>query len=212
VRVIRATSLFVCLLALAASPLRASAQLVTTDAGGAVLAPGDVVRMAVWGKPEFSGDFLVAANGTITHPLLRDVTVAGVPIPQVEQRVRTFLGRYVADPAFVLTPLIHVFVGGEVRTPGNYMTAPGTTLNQTLVLAGGWTADSQLDRVRLIRNGSESNVDLTVDQGREGAVAIHSGDQVLVGKARHTFRDVVAPTLTFIGAMAGIANLIVTRR
>src|SRR5215218_6153155 len=35
------------------------------------LSPGDSVRITVWRKPEFSGDFIVAPDGTISHPLYR---------------------------------------------------------------------------------------------------------------------------------------------
>src|SRR5690349_4287754 len=34
-----------------------------------VLAPGDSVRVVVWRKPELSGDFIIAPDGSITHPL-----------------------------------------------------------------------------------------------------------------------------------------------
>ena len=44
-----------------------------------VLTPGDSVRIVVWRKPEFSGDYVVAARRTITHPLFRAVKVAGLP-------------------------------------------------------------------------------------------------------------------------------------
>ena len=46
----------------------ASAQ---TSSSSQNLNPGDQVRIVVWRKAEFSGDFAVAANGTIAHPLYR---------------------------------------------------------------------------------------------------------------------------------------------
>src|SRR4051812_5763503 len=69
------------LAALALAPLvlflsvPASAQEPRTSAAQAVLTPGDSVRIEVWRKPEFSGDFVVAPDGTITHPLFRSVRV-----------------------------------------------------------------------------------------------------------------------------------------
>lgn len=188
------------------------AQSAAPDTSSVVLVPGDVLRIAVWGKAEFSGDFVLAPNGTITHPLLREIRVAGVPIPLVEQRIRAFLSRYVAEPAFVITPLLHVFVGGEVKNPGNYLAPPGTTIDQAMVLAGGWTTDSQLERVLLVRERAESTLDLRADQGRQGITAVHSGDQILVGQRHHAFRDVIAPTLMFLGFLTGVANLLVSAR
>src|ERR1700736_1850648 len=51
----------------------------------ATLSPGDVVRIVVWRKPEFSGDFVVAPDSSITHPLYREVKVVGVPLHVVEE-------------------------------------------------------------------------------------------------------------------------------
>src|SRR3954464_11599814 len=83
----------------------------------AVLTPGDSVRIEVWRKPEFSGDFVVAPDGTITHPLFRSVRVAGLPFATAEANLRTFLGQYEENPQFVMEPLIRVAVSGEVPRP-----------------------------------------------------------------------------------------------
>src|SRR4051812_21311269 len=63
-----------------------------------MLSPGDSVRITVWRKPEFSGDFIIAPDGTISHPLYRSVRVAGVPIATAEVNLRTFLARFEQDP------------------------------------------------------------------------------------------------------------------
>src|SRR5690349_15091686 len=91
------------LLALAAlggsAPLRAQ----TTQAPGSqtMLSPGDSVRIAVWRKPEMSGDFVIAPNGTITHPLFRDIKVAGMPLAAAEANVRQYLSQFEQNPQFV---------------------------------------------------------------------------------------------------------------
>src|SRR5215204_2724510 len=63
------------------------------------LSPGDSVRITVWRKPEFSGDFVVAPDGTITHPLFRSVRVAGLPFATAAANLRTFLGQYEESPS-----------------------------------------------------------------------------------------------------------------
>jgi protein involved in polysaccharide export with SLBB domain len=67
------------LLATLAAVVPARAQENRPSSDQAVLSPGDSVRIVVWRKPEFSGDFVVAPNGTITHPLFRAVQVGGIP-------------------------------------------------------------------------------------------------------------------------------------
>src|SRR4051812_15189440 len=77
------------------------AQSPTPNTEPVILAPGDSVRVVVWRKPEMSGDFIVAPDGSITHPLYRSVRVGGVPFATAEANVRTFLARFEQDPQFV---------------------------------------------------------------------------------------------------------------
>src|SRR6478609_11381806 len=82
-----------------------------------VLTPGDSIRIMVWRKPEFSGDYVVAPDGTITHPLFRTVKVAGLPFAKAEANLRTFLSQFEDNPQFVMEPLIRLAVSGEVTKP-----------------------------------------------------------------------------------------------
>ena len=61
-----------------------------SGAAQSVLTPGDSVRIVVWRKPEFSGDFVIAPDGTITHPLFRAYG-GGVPFATAEANLGTFL-------------------------------------------------------------------------------------------------------------------------
>src|SRR6476619_1595928 len=139
------------------------ASTVSAQSSAAVdgLNPGDQVRIAVWRNPELSGDFTVAANGTLTHPLYREIQVTGIPLSAVEDRLRTFLTRYTTNPQFVLQPLVKVIVSGEVRTPNLLSVPPETTVAQALILAGGPTNNARLDHIRLFRQGQEIAVDLS---------------------------------------------------
>jgi protein involved in polysaccharide export with SLBB domain len=109
----------VALLAVVALATPASAQTSPT-ASAYMLAPGDSVRVVVWRRPDFSGDFVVAPNGTITHPLYRSVTVGGVPFATAEANLRRFLSRFEENPEFVMEPLVRVSVSGEVDRPQVY--------------------------------------------------------------------------------------------
>jgi protein involved in polysaccharide export with SLBB domain len=182
------------------------------DSGQTSLSPGDVIRIAVWRRPELSGDYIVGPDGTITHPLYHEIKVARVPLPEVESRVRTFLGRYESDPAFVVSPLLRVFVGGEVRLPGLYPLPPGTTISQALLSAGGMTDQAELQSVRLLRSGGERILDLANPGAAEAALPVHSGDQIVVTRHRSFFRDVLAPTSSVIAAGAALVSIVVTLR
>jgi polysaccharide export outer membrane protein len=184
----------------------------TSDAGASLagLNPGDQVRIAVWRNPEFSGDFIIAPNGTISHPLYREIQVVGVPLPTVEDRLRVFLTKYIANPQFVIQPLMKIIVGGEVRSPNVYSVPPETTIAQAIALAGGPTERGNAQKLRVIRDGQEIVVDLTKADSDVARLQIRSGDQILMPRRSARFRDYVVPILSGAAALAAIVNIFVT--
>jgi polysaccharide export outer membrane protein len=177
--------------------------------GDPVLRPGDALRVTVWRKPEFSGDFTVLTDGALAHPLLRVVRVAGTPMPTVEANIRAFLTRFETDPGFVVQPLYRIMVGGEVRNPSVYQLPPSATLAEAVAVAGGVTDRGKLQSVRLQRTGSVAVLDLT--DANPAALAntpIRSGDQLYVARRASIFRDYIAPAGSIAAALAAIANII----
>lgn len=172
------------------------------------LGPGDVVRIIVWRQPDLSGDFVVATDGTLSHPLYRAVKVAGIPFPIVEERVHAFLEQYTTNPQFVVEPLLRVAVGGEVIRPNVYTLDPETSIAQALTLAGGPTEQGRRDRVLLIREHRVITVDLTHPEHGGMQMKVQSGDQLFVESQRQIFRDYVAPVISMAGAVAWILTAV----
>lgn len=69
-----------------------------------------------------------------------------------------------------------VFVTGQVRNPGAYSIAEGTTVLQALALAGGATEQASLGRLRILRlvNGKQTNVKVSL------TAVVRAGDTVIV--------------------------------
>jgi protein involved in polysaccharide export with SLBB domain len=189
-----------------------AAQGAHTDPDTPVLRPGDSVRIAVYQSAELTQQFQVAANGAPADPLYQEIIVAGVPIPVVEDRVRTFLSRFEARPRFVVLPKFRVALGGEIRSPGVYFFPPGTTIAQAVTEAGGVTESGRLNRVHLIREGKLVVADLAELQPGTGQTPIHSGDQILVQRGHRVsfIRDIVVPVASVSAAIFGIIRI--TRR
>ncbi len=180
--------------------------------GAVLLRPGDAVRITVWRKPELTGEFVVAADGSLTHPLYRTVRVTGVPLSAIEQRVQSFLARFEENPQFVVEPLLRVAVGGEVARPNLYNLRPETSIAQAVALAGGATERGRADQVHLFRDGTRRVLDLTNPNSDEGRQPIRSGDEIIVARRRAVFREVVAPVMTVIGAIAAITNVVLRNK
>lgn len=172
------------------------------------LAPGDVVEVTVWQRPELSGEFVVAADGTLFHPLFRQVRVTDVPVDQVRGRLDSFLRTLEANPQFVVQPLHRVSILGAVGQPDIYNLRPGTTVAEAIAGAGGISEDGKADEVRLIRPGSTSRLDLEEPSSQDANTLVRSGDQIMVEQGGEgVFRRVFLPLIQIIGPIASIVNI-----
>jgi polysaccharide export outer membrane protein len=177
------------------------------------LSSGDSVRITVWRKPEFSGDFIVGPDGSITHPLYRTVRVGGVPFATAESNLRTFLARFEQDPQFVVEPLVRIAVSGEVGRPQVFAVRPETSIADAVAQAGGPNQFGKRDRVRVLRreaNGGQRELYVNLLDPTDGSatVRVHSGDQIVVERKRSFFREVFLPGLSVVGSAASIYLLI----
>lgn len=208
----RSLTLSLVLAALAAPPAL-TAQAPARSATPSTLEPGDTVRIMVWRRPEFSGDFVIGQDGTITHPLYRAIKVGGVPIPQAEDNIRRFLGQYDQNPQFVMEPLISVAVSGEVSRPAVFAVQPKTSIAEAVARAGGTTQFGKRDKVRIFRSeggGSRDELygNLMDPTDPVAQSPVHSGDQIIVDRKTSFFKDILVPTLGVLGSIASIALLI----
>jgi polysaccharide biosynthesis/export protein len=181
----------------------------TSAAPSAVLSPGDSVRIVVWRSPELSGDFVVAPDGSITHPLYRTVKVAGLPMSTVEANLARYLSSFQQNPQFVVEPLIRVAVSGEVPRPAVFALRPETTVAEAVARAGGLTQFGRRDKVRLIRtqpNGSQREVyvDLKNPADPIGSGPVRSGDLILVDRKKNILREIVLPVVGLAGSLASL--------
>lgn len=185
------------LLALCAAP--AAAQ----DTTAAVRA-SDAIRLSVWRQAEFTGEFPIAPDGTILHPLLSEVRVVGRTREQVREQIRQVLLRYENDPQFVFDYLYRVGVTGEVRLPNLYSLPPETTIGQAVAAAGGVAEFGRLDQVRLMRGGREVLLDLRNPSPEVAEMRIRSGDQIRVTRRGASWRDYVGLAAGLVAAVASV--------
>jgi len=195
-------------LALGTSPL--PAQVGTSEPSqNVILRPGDAVRLSVWRQPELSGEFIVLADGRLAHPLLQAVRVTDVRFLEAMGRMRSVLGRYDAEPQFVMEPLIRVILGGEVQRPDRYMLPPETDVAQAVAVAGGLTQLGRREQVRLFRGNEEFVFDLGLLSSGAQNTLVQSGDQILVDRRSTVFRDYVAPLVGVLGGIASVISVII---
>lgn len=173
------------------------------------LRPGDILHIEVWRQPEYSGEFRIGADGTLVHPLYREVQLAGLSEGEARERVSAFLGSYLQGARLVVEPLYGISVAGEVRNPNVYYSRRGTTIAEVIATAGGPTTRARLDEVLLTRAGVEYRLGLGEELTTFGSVPVVSGDQILVEERSQfsVWRDIVAPVGTLASLVVAIIRI-----
>lgn len=173
------------------------------------LRPGDHLRITVLGDDkELSGDFEIAPDSTLRHPLYNQVKVAGIPVSMLKERMASFLRNYQKDPQLDVEPLYKVSVGGEVRTPNIYLLPPQTTIAEAVVRAGGQTDQGNAELVTVLRDGRKLLFKLGEASGSPQASTIQSGDQISVAPRRNALNRISGIT-PILGVTASVLSAIV---
>lgn len=120
------------------------------------LGPSDLVTVAVYRAPEFSGDYRIDAAGKIMMPLLGLIDVQGMTTTELAGDLRQRLsGSYYVSPdvSVVLkeSNSQRIIVDGAVGNPGQYPIIMRTTLMEAVARAGGVGPNSNLRRVVVFR-------------------------------------------------------------
>jgi polysaccharide export outer membrane protein len=196
---VRTTILFYALLALGARSAAAQSPPELR------LRPGDALRVMVKNEPDMSGEFPVAADGTVMLPIIGIARAADKSVTMLWSELEARYARELTEPEVQLTPLVRVSVLGEVRTPGLFLVDPTHIVRDVIAMAGGLTPSANRRRVRITRDGME-----TVTEYGAGVPALEaglrSGDEIFVDR-----RSWLGENLgIFIGAAASVAVAAVT--
>ena len=135
-----------CAIALQASPVRA------TEATAYRVAPGDRIGITVFGQADMSGETMIDATHSIAVPLVGSISVRGLTLKEIEQRVaKSLADGYLQNPvvSVKLTEPRPIYVVGDVRTAGVYPYRHGVSVLGAVALAGGFTVPEEQARAAL---------------------------------------------------------------
>lgn len=142
------------------------------NSGNAIykIGPSDLLAIKVFQADELSGEVRVNQAGSITLPLIGNITVAGLTQVQAEQRLAQLLGaNYLQNPQVSVFIKEHtnqrVTLEGEVRSSGVYPLNGKVTLLQSIALAGGLGEQADTEAVAVFRKLGSGNRVYYVDLG-----------------------------------------------
>jgi polysaccharide export outer membrane protein len=153
--------------------------------------PGDLVRVSVWREPELDRQALVQPDGTISFPLVGQVTAAGRTPAAVQADIVGRIEQYIPEPVVTVELLEargnKVYVIGEVTRPGEYQLGRPITAVQAISLAGGFTPFAGRGRIQILRRGTGGDASIPFDydavadgKNLAGNIELLPGDTVIV--------------------------------
>ncbi|MEJ1931929.1 polysaccharide biosynthesis/export family protein [Nostoc sp. NIES-2111] len=120
------------------------------------LAPGDKLRVTVFGEDKLTGDFDVDFNGDISLPLVGTVKVAGLSKKEAEALLtRRFRSEALNKPSVTVEIISFrpFYIFGEVGSPGRFPYTDRMTIVTALAVAGGPSFRASKSTVYIQRGG-----------------------------------------------------------
>ncbi len=164
------------------------------DAQPYVIGALDVLSVKVWGQQNLTSMYAVAADGTISMPLIGDLTADGL----TREQLRDAISRKLAECCFNNDPEVDVqvekinskryFVYGGVGRAGEYPLIRPTTIMDALSEVGGFRDFANTKKIRIQRtlpSGQTTELKFNykeVSNGKnmEQNILILNGDRIFV--------------------------------
>jgi polysaccharide export outer membrane protein len=117
---------------------------------------GDILDLRLLLNPELNEEVTVRPDGHISTTVAGDVVAAGRTIPELDASLRGDYAHDLQNPRISVVVKsfapTRVYVGGEVATPGEFITVgPTLTVSQAIARAGGLKLSSSDPNVFIIR-------------------------------------------------------------
>lgn len=160
------------------------------------LGVGDRLRVDYLLTPELSQEAVVEPDGFVGLRLAGRLPAQGLTASALQQAVAEASARRLRQPivslALIEARAARIVVGGAVQRPGVYPLSARVSVMEAVMLAGGFSAESRMDQVVVIRQRPAAPAMLrTVDLRRFAAtgdpddgVALASEDLIFVPRSR----------------------------
>ena len=145
------------------------------------LGTGDQVRITVFGQADLSGEFEVDGSGSISLPLIGQVSAIDQTTPSLEQTITTRLADGFLREPRVSAEVINYrpfYILGEVGAPGEYPYTSGISVLNAVASAGGFTyrANKKVVYIKSSESPSEVGYQLNLQ------VLVQPGDTIRIGE------------------------------
>lgn len=118
------------------------------------LSTDDEISITVFDEPDLSiKKVKIGTNGSISMPLIGQISVKGLTLAEIEQQViKMLLDGYLKKPnvTVTITEYRPFYINGEVKKPGSYSFRKDLTIQKAITLAGGFTERASKSSISLV--------------------------------------------------------------
>lgn len=171
-------------------PILETKSVVVTPTVGYQIHKEDVLRITVWGEPNFSGEQVVDPAGCINVSSLGSLKVEGCTATEVADKIKTGIAPWVRNAKIqvelsqIYKPKVYV-LGTGINRPGVFEFKTGDRVMEAIALAGSFSDLADLANARLTHNGSKTEIKINLEKlFHEGDMSqnldLHDGDALFV--------------------------------
>jgi polysaccharide export outer membrane protein len=123
------------------------------------LAPGEKLKVTVYGEESLTGEYDINPAGVVTMPLIGGIKAAGRTQSEFAKDIRNryVRGGFLQDPHVTVAIVLFkpFYVLGEALTPGEYPFRSGLNVHTAVAMAGGFTYRASRNYVLIRHLGDE---------------------------------------------------------
>ena len=153
--------------------------------------PGDVLEISVWRDEALSRELIVPPDGVLSFPLVGDVNVENMSVPEIREAIKKKLAEYVPDASVTVMlkeiNSLKVYVIGQVKNPGEFPITLDAHVMQVLAQAKGLTPFAAERDIHILRYQGKSIEKIGFDykevlkgNNLEQDILLQRGDVVVV--------------------------------
>jgi len=146
------------------------------------LAPGDKIRVIVFGEDTLTGEYVITSGGNLSFPLIGNLRVTDKTVEQLQVALASALSDgYLNNPRVSIQVISFrpFYILGEVNRPGEYPVSTGLTLEQAVASAGGYTYRANSRRA-FVKRATETQEKLLDLKGAKQSIVIRAGDTIRI--------------------------------
>ncbi len=160
------------------------------------LGAGDRISVDVFPVEEFSGEYQILVDGTLSLPILGSLPVEGLTISQLTDFLTSQYAQYIKRPIITVSLLaprpLALAIAGEINNPGSYLLPivegqKFPTVTQLIKQAGGLTTVADLSQVQIRRQFKGRTLTLSLNLWnliKEGNldqdITLRDGDRIMI--------------------------------